>query len=68
LVGEPEGKRPFGRPRDRKENNVRKDLRETWWEVVYWTNLAQVRNQWRAPVNTVLNLRVQPKAENFLTS
>jgi hypothetical protein len=23
-----------------------------------WTDLAQDRNQWRAPVNTIMNLRV----------
>jgi hypothetical protein len=34
LVGKPEGNRPFGRPRHRKED-IRMDLRETRWEV--WT-------------------------------
>jgi hypothetical protein len=28
LVGEPEGKRPVGRPRCRWEDNIRMDLRE----------------------------------------
>jgi hypothetical protein len=28
LVGKPEGRRPFGRPRHRREDNIRKDLRE----------------------------------------
>jgi hypothetical protein len=28
LVGKPEGKRPFGRPRRRCEGNIRMDLRE----------------------------------------
>jgi hypothetical protein len=28
LVGRPEGKRPFGRPRRRWEDNIRVDLRE----------------------------------------
>jgi hypothetical protein len=28
LVGEPEGKRPLGRPRRRWEDNIRIDLRE----------------------------------------
>jgi hypothetical protein len=29
LVGKHEGKRPFGRPRRRREDNIRMDLRET---------------------------------------
>ena len=28
LVGEPEGKRPLGRPRRRRENNIKMDLQE----------------------------------------
>jgi hypothetical protein len=34
------------------------DLRETGWEDVDWMNLAQVRDQWWAVVNTVMNLGV----------
>jgi hypothetical protein len=29
LVGRPEGKRPLGRPRRRRENNIKMDFRET---------------------------------------
>jgi hypothetical protein len=29
LVGDPEGKRPAGRPRRRWEDNIKMDLRET---------------------------------------
>jgi hypothetical protein len=32
LVGEPEGKRPLGRPRSRWVNNIKMDLRETEWD------------------------------------
>jgi hypothetical protein len=28
LVGKSEGKRPFGRPRSRREDDIRMDLRE----------------------------------------
>jgi len=28
LVGKPEGKRPLGRPRRRRENNIKMDLQE----------------------------------------
>jgi hypothetical protein len=31
LVGNPEGKRPFGRPRCRWENGIRMDLMEIGW-------------------------------------
>jgi hypothetical protein len=41
LVGKPEGKRPLGRPRRRREDNTRMDLRETWWKGVNWIHLAQ---------------------------
>jgi hypothetical protein len=34
------------------------DLREIGWDGVDWIELAQDREQWRALVNTALNLRV----------
>jgi hypothetical protein len=58
LVGKPEGKRPLGRPRRRWEDNIRMDLREIDWGGMDWIDLAQYRDQWRALVNTVINLRV----------
>jgi hypothetical protein len=33
-------------------------LREIGWDSVDWIDLAQDREQWRALVNTVMNLRV----------
>jgi hypothetical protein len=33
-VGKREGKRPFGRSRHRREDNMRIYLREMWWEHV----------------------------------
>jgi hypothetical protein len=58
LVGKPEGRRPLGRPRRTWVDNIKIDLREIGWDVVDWFDLAQDRDQWRALVNTVMNLRV----------
>jgi hypothetical protein len=58
LVGKLERKRPLGRPRRRWEDNVQLDLREMGWDGMGWIHVAQDRGQWRAHVNTVINLRV----------
>jgi hypothetical protein len=58
LVGNPEGKRPLGRPRRTWVDNIKMDLRETGWGGVDWVDMAQDRDQWRTLVNTALNLRV----------
>jgi hypothetical protein len=58
LVGNPEGKRPLGRPRRRWVDNIKIDLRETGWDGMDWIDLAQDGEQWRALVNTLMNLRV----------
>jgi hypothetical protein len=58
LVGKPEGKRPLGRPRSRREDNIKIDLREMGWDGMDWNDLAQDRDKWRALVNTVVNLWV----------
>jgi hypothetical protein len=58
LVGKPEGKRPLGRPRRRWVDNIKIDLREIGWDGVDWIHLVQDRDQWKALVNTVMNLRV----------
>jgi hypothetical protein len=58
LVGMPEGKRPLGRPRRRWVDNVKMDLREIGWDGGDWIDLAQDRDQWRALVKAVMNLRV----------
>ena len=57
LVGKPEGKRPFGRPRYRWEDNIKMDLREVG-RGGDWVELAQDRDRWRALVNMVMNFLV----------
>jgi hypothetical protein len=58
LVGRLESKRQLGRPRPSWEDNIKMDLRETGIDGANWIQLAQDRVQWRAFVNTVMNLRV----------
>jgi hypothetical protein len=58
LVGKPEGKRPLGRPKHRWVYYIKIDLREIGWNGMDWIDLAQDRDQWRALVETVMNLRV----------
>jgi hypothetical protein len=53
LVGKQEG-----RPRRRWVDNIKIDLREIGWDGMDWIKLAQDRDQWRALVNTVMNIRV----------
>jgi hypothetical protein len=57
-VGKPEGKRPLGRQKRRWVGNIKMDLRNIEWDGVDWIDMAQERDQWRALMNTVLNLRV----------
>jgi hypothetical protein len=57
LVGKPGGKRPLERPRRKWVDNIKMYLREIGWDVD-WIDLAEDRDQWKALVNTVLNLRV----------
>jgi hypothetical protein len=58
LVARPEDKRPLGRRRSRWEDNIKMDLREIEIDGTDWIQLAQDRVQWRACVNTVMNLRI----------
>ena len=57
LVLKPEGKRSLGRPRRRREDNIKMDLREVGCDPGDWIDLAEDRDQWRAYV-AVMNLRV----------
>jgi hypothetical protein len=59
LVGKPEGNRLLGRPRRRWVDSIKMDLGEIGWDGMDWIELAQDRDQCRALVNTVMNLRVR---------
>ena len=57
-MGKPEGKRPLRSTRRRWEDNIKMDLREVGGDPGDWIALAEDRNQWRAYVRAVMNLRV----------
>jgi hypothetical protein len=52
----------------RWEDNTGIDIREIGREITNWIHLTWDRNQWRAVVNTVMNLRVLYKTGDFFTS
>ena len=56
--GEPEGKRPFGSPRRRWDDNIKVDLQEVGRGCGDWMELVQDRDRWRALVSTVMNFGV----------
>jgi hypothetical protein len=58
LVGKPEGEKPLGRHRRRWEDNIEMGLQEVGCGGMDWIELAQDRDNWRALVSAVMNLRV----------
>jgi hypothetical protein len=67
VVREPEGKRPFGRPSHKWEENMKMGLKVIVFEDVNRIHLAQVRNQRLDFVDTVINHQFSQNAE-ILTS
>jgi len=57
LLGNPEGRRPLGRP-GRRWVDIRMDLQEVGCGCMDWIGLAQDRESWRTIVSAVMNLRV----------
>ena len=56
--GKPESKRPLGRPRLGWEDNIKMNLREVGCVPRDWIALAEDRDEWRAYVRAVMNLRI----------
>jgi hypothetical protein len=45
LVGKPEGKKPLGRPRYRRENDIKMNLQEVGYEGMDWNHLVEDKRQ-----------------------
>jgi hypothetical protein len=58
LERKPGRNRPLRRPRRRWVDNIKMDLKDIRWGGMDWIDLAEDGDQWRAVVNTVMNLRV----------
>jgi hypothetical protein len=58
VGGETWGKELLGRPRRRREDNIKMDLQKVGGGREDWMELAQDRDGWRALVSTVKNFRV----------
>jgi hypothetical protein len=53
-----EGTITLGRPRHRRDGNIKMDLREVSCGVKDWIGLAQDRDSWRPLVTAVMNFWV----------
>jgi hypothetical protein len=55
-MGKPGETRPLERHRRRWEDNIKMDLRKIGWGDMDWIHLDHDSDQWRALVNTVINI------------
>lgn len=54
LVRKPDGKKPFGRPMHRQQDNIKMDLQMVGWGGMDCIALAQDRDRWQVIVNVVM--------------
>jgi hypothetical protein len=57
-VGKCGEKKPLGRPRCRREGNIKINLQEVGSGGMDWIDLAQDRDRWRALVTAIMNFWV----------
>ena len=58
LTGKPTGKRHLGRPRRRRKDNIRMDLKEIDINTRNWVDSAQDKDYWRVLAIAAFHLRV----------
>jgi hypothetical protein len=58
LVGKPEGNRPFGRARNRREDNIMMDLQKLEGSHENWMELSHDTERWLQLLSTGMKLRV----------
>jgi hypothetical protein len=56
LIGRPEEKKPFGKPRLRWKDNIKNDIQEEEWGGVDRIHLVRDKGSWCELVNAVMNL------------
>jgi len=62
-VGEPKEKRPLGKARRRRDDNIKMDLLEMRCEHMDCFDMDQDMERWLALVNNVMDFRVQKMGE-----
>jgi hypothetical protein len=57
-MGKPKGKRPLGKPRHWRDDNIKIELGDIELGGMYWIGVTQDRDKWKSHVNMVMNLSV----------
>jgi hypothetical protein len=68
IIGKPEVKMYCKRHRNSQKDDIQIHLRGITFEVVDWSHVFQDRVQWRAVLNTEMNLRIPLRARSFFAS